>query len=306
MNKHSTANQIKKLIERKIDKNLWRKTKKLANGNTKEKIFAVKLLFKEHYSLPEECIETAIKLAAEFQPLNVRTEIAKNLMEYQNIPYGMYEGVFRILVESGNPDILNIIRNSSEFKWYKELKSDLEVLNSRVRKLSIPVAISTTLNSRTWKDIKSIDAGIFRKIHFIAMLGVLNSSKDDRSTAILGQILTEYWLDTIIKTEFHNPKEILKFDFNKKLKILYGLNMLKSTTRDDLSRLNQIRVKYAHDFSVEDNEILDCLEKMNCYKQIKFNKKSKNNDRIKKCAIRLATDLTHVEKRVITKKRNAE
>ena len=302
MNKHNTVDQIKKLGERKIDKNLWKKTKKLANGNTEEKISAVKLLFKEHYSLPKECIQIAIKLAAEHQPLNVRTEIAKNLMKYQNIPYRMYADISQILVESDNSDILNIIKNSSEFKLHKDFKADLAALNLQVRRLLKPVAVSMTMNSRIQEIMKSVDWNKFRKMQFSAMLNVLSFSKDDRITAILGQVLTEYWLDRLVKIKFHNSEKISKFGFNKKREILHGLNVLKPTTNNDLNRLNKIRDKYAHDFAVKDNEILDCLEKMNCYKQMKFNKKSKNNDRIKKCAIKLVKDLMDVENELLLKK----
>ena len=302
MDKNNTANQIRKLSERKINEKLWIKTKKLANGNTEEKISAVKLLFKEHYSLPEECIQIAIKLAAEHQPLNVRTEIAKNLMKYQNIPYRMYADVSQILVESDNSDILNIIKNSSEFKLHEDFKAGLEALNLQVRRLLKPVAVSMTMNSRIQELMKSFDWNKFRKMQFSAMLNVLSSSKDDRITAILGQVLTEYWLDRLVKIKFHNSEKISKFGFNKKREILHGLNVFKPTTNDDLNRLNKIRVKYAHDFVVKDNEILDCLEKMNCYKQMKFNKKSKNNDRIKKCAIKLVKDLMDVENELLLKK----
>ena len=168
-------------MKEKLTKIYGKKPRKLANGDTKEKISAVKLLFKKHYSLPEECIQIAIKLAAEPQPLNVRTEIAKNLMKYQNIPYGMYTDVFQILVESDNSDILNIIKNSSEFKWHEKIKLDFEALNLRMRKLSIPSTAHTIWNLQMKKLTKSSDWNIFQKIHLGTMLGVLSSSKDDRN-----------------------------------------------------------------------------------------------------------------------------
>lgn len=131
------------------------------------------------------------------------------------------------------------------------------------------------------------------------MIDVLSSSKDDRITAILGNALADYWLNILIKNKFHNSKEISQFDFDKKRKILYGLQLLKSTTNNDLNRLNDIRNEYAHNFFVKDNKILTHLKKMNCYKQMKFGKNSKNNDKIKKCTRKLVSDLMDIEEKII-------
>ena len=302
MDKNSTANQIRKLSERKINEKLWIKTKKLANGDTKEKISAVESLFKEHYSLPEECIQIAIKLTAECQPLNVRTEIAKNLMEHQNIPYRMHADISQILVESDNPDILNIINNPFEFKWYEDLKAIMKALDFQIRRFSKSVTFSTTLNSQIRELMKLFEGNKFQKTQFNAMLSVLHSSKEARITAILGQVLAECWLGRLVKIKFNNSEKISKSGFDKNRKILQGLNVLKPTTNGDLIRLNKIRIEYAHKFVVNDNTILTYLEKMNCYKQMKFNKKSKNNDRIKKCAIKLVRILMDVENELLLKK----
>ena len=146
----------------------------------------------------------------------------------------MYADTFQILVESDNSDILNIIKNSSEFKWREDFKAGLEALNLQVRRLSKPIAVSMAMNSRMQELMKSVDWNNFRKMQFSAMLNVLSSSKDDRITAILGQVLTEYWLDRLVKIKFQNSKEISKFGFDKKREILHGLNVLKPTTNNDL------------------------------------------------------------------------
>ncbi|NDF27690.1 MAG: hypothetical protein EB153_09125, partial [Nitrosopumilaceae archaeon] len=50
----------------------------------------------------------------------------------------------------------------------------------------------------------TIDLSVFRKIYHQSMIRELNAVKDERITAILGQVLTEYWLNIFIQNLFSN------------------------------------------------------------------------------------------------------
>ena len=289
--KISTAEQIKQDTKRKINKNLWAKVSKLSIGTIENKISAVNIIFKDHYKLPEKCIQIAKELADKRQPLKVRVQIAKNMIKYTSIPVGMYRPLFRILQEDKNQKIIKILTKTPLFEFAKNFQ--YSIFNNTMLNF-LPTFLESIKNF-----YNVIDWEHFKKSHRISMVKILGNVKDDRTTAILGQILAEFWLDVFIKNIFHNSKEILDFGFDKKRKILFGLKVLKSTTNNDLKKLDDIRGEYAHNFVADPKKVLGHLEKMDCYKNMKFGKNSKNNNRIKKCTIKLVSDMMDLEERFI-------
>jgi len=289
--KITTAEQYRKLFERKINKKLWERVTKLSKGTTENKISAVNIIFKEHYKLPEECIQIAKELAEKSQPLKIRIQIANNMVKYPNVPFGMYSSLVTILSESNNLKINKILTKTPIFEMSKNIQKSL--LNFNISNI-LPTFLESIQGF-----YGLIDWERFRKAHRASMVKILDTVKDDRTTAILGQILAEFWLDVFIKNIFHNSNEILDFSFDKKRKILFGLNFLKPTTNNDLKKLDDIRAEYAHNFIANQKNVLKHLEKMDCYKNMKFGKNSKNNNRIKKCAVKLVLDMMDLEERFI-------
>lgn len=147
--------------------------------------------------------------------------------------------------------------------------------------------------------ISSIDWQKFEKSYRLSMIASLNSVKDARITSILGQVLAEYWLDVFVKMLFQNSKEIQELSYDTKRKILFGLRIIDSNLNNDLKRLDDIRGEYGHNFVVDEKKILKLLEKINCYKKMKFGKNSKLNNRIKKCSIQIVSDLMDIESKFI-------
>lgn len=256
--------------------------KKLSKGTTKDKISAVDKIFKKHYSLPEESIKISKDLANKKQPQKVRLQIARNLVKYQNIPFGMYQSLFEIISKTGNEEINKIISKTPILELSQKLESIIVPMFKQLSDFA-----------------KKLDWEKFRKAYHISMIRDLKAVKDDRITAILSQVLSEYWLDVFIKNLFQNSQELLKFSFDNKRKVLFGLKVLKPTTNNDLKKLDDIRAEYAHNFVVDDKKVLEHLKKMDCYKNMKFGKNSKNNNRIKKCAIKLVMDLMDIEEKFV-------
>lgn len=280
--KITTIKEYRKLFARKIKPDLWKKVQKLAKGTPKNKISAINTIFKEHYSLPEDCIKISITLANKSQPLDVRLQIARNLVKYPNTPFGMYSSLFEILSKSNDENINKILEKTSYFKTSQKFYRIISPLLKQISNFT-----------------KRIDWTQFKKAYHVSMLRDLNAVKDDRITAILSQVLAEYWLNLFIKNSFQNPKELSKLSFDNKRKILYGLQILKPTTNNDLKKLDDIRGEYAHNFIVDEKKVLQFLKQMDCYKQFKFGKNSKNNNRIKKCAISIILDLMDIEEHFI-------
>ena len=282
--KISSIKNNRKLFERKTDSELWTKVKNLSKGTITNKISAADIIFKNYYRLPEESIEIPKQLADKKQPLKIRLHIAENLIEYPNIPSGMHETLLQILSVNNNDQITKIISKSSLVELSRQFQNDLLPFVKQIRDI-----------------VKNIDWVKFQKMYHVSMIQNLNAVKDDRTTAILSQVLAEYWLNMFMKSFFQNSQELLKLSFDNKRKILFGLKILKPTTNNDLKKLDDIRSEYAHNFKVDDKKILKILEKMDCYKNIKFRKNSKNNNRIKRCAIKLILDLMDTEKEFIIK-----
>jgi hypothetical protein len=100
-NKKNNENDVFR-IKRNTDKKLWEQVQEYASSD-KNKIKAVQIIFSQHYQLPEECIKLIKKLAHKEQPKGVRIQIAKNLGQVENIPFGMYTDLVSIL--SNDPEL---------------------------------------------------------------------------------------------------------------------------------------------------------------------------------------------------------
>lgn len=106
---------IESLIpKRQIDNALWKSVLTKARGSENDKLDAIGILFKNHYSLPEESADLLKKLCSPEEPQIIRLRIATSLTEKENekLPYGLYL------------DLISILRYDSDAK-VKEISNKL-------------------------------------------------------------------------------------------------------------------------------------------------------------------------------------
>jgi len=111
-------NSNKKIGIRNVDFDLWNQVQEFAKID-ESKIKAVKIIFEQHYQLPEKCINLIKKLADVGQPKEIRIEIAKKLNQNQNIPFGMHV------------DLILILQNDQE----TEVKKHLDKISKELKDL---------------------------------------------------------------------------------------------------------------------------------------------------------------------------
>jgi hypothetical protein len=109
--------------ERKVDDELWKRVVTLATGPEVERLTAIDILLKKHYSLPEQAVKLLKELSKD-KALAVRLKIANDLSkkESENIPYILYTDLIGLLRNDQNSEIKAIGE-----KLYKE---KLEPLNN--------------------------------------------------------------------------------------------------------------------------------------------------------------------------------
>jgi len=71
---------------------------------------------------------------------------------------------------------------------------------------------------------------------------------DELTIILKGHLIVEYMLDKIVNDKFSKPSKILKYNFYKKLEILYSLDFIPKYLFSNIENLNEIRNKYAHDY----------------------------------------------------------
>jgi len=125
------------------------------------------------------------------------------------------------------------------------------------------------------KVLSKIDWKKLRKTIHENMKKEVIGLKDERLTGIVSHTLAEYWLNQIIARIFSNHKEIQQLSFSTKRQVLHGLGLINPNYNNDLKKLNDIRIEYAHSFATDKEKISKSLEKMNCYKKINFPKNAK-------------------------------
>jgi len=196
--------------------------------------------------------------------------------------------------------------NKLNFKLNPTLKSISE-LNKNIQKTYSPLLLfSQSLQkqfSPFYKTINSIDWKSFEKAYRLSMIKEFSGLRDERITAILGQVLSEFWLNLFIKTLFSNSKKIQEMSFDNKRKILEGLGIINGGLSSDLKLLDDIRAEYAHNFNADKDKVLKILDKINRYKNLIKNKKLKtnngNNVRIRKTALEIIKDLMDIEEKYV-------
>ena len=73
-----------------------------------------------------------------------------------------------------------------------------------------------------------------------------NKHADELSIILKGHLFTEYMLDMLIRKKFKLPNTILKYKFSQKVDILYSLDLLPLYLYKNISNLNKIRNRFAH------------------------------------------------------------
>lgn len=161
----------------------------------------------------------------------------------------------------------------------------------------------TNIFSSINKMMKQIDWGKFEKRYRLSMIEDFSKVKDARITAILGQVLAEFWLNIFIKTLFSNSKQIQEMSFDTKRKILVGLGIIDSGLSNDLKVLDDIRAEYAHNFIIKKDNVLKLLKKINRYNNLvkskKLTNRNGNNVRIRETAKKIISDLMNIEEKYV-------
>ncbi|NDF25795.1 MAG: hypothetical protein EB149_07440, partial [Thaumarchaeota archaeon] len=178
------------------------------------------------------------------------------MMNLQNSPFMV---AARNLQTSPIMNLARNLQNSPLIAATRDLQKSMIPISNFVQQIA---KLNTT-----------IDLSVFRKIYHQSMIRELNAVKDERITAILGQVLTEYWLNIFIQNLFSNHSEIQRMSFDNKRKILFGLGVINSNLNNDLKRLDDVRAEYAHNFVTDKKKILGHLEKMNAYRELVGQKK---------------------------------
>lgn len=102
---------------------------------------------------------------------------------------------------------------------------------------------------------KSIDdTPIFRDVFKEVTMNFIMSHSihaDELSIILKGHLFTEYMLDMLIREKFEKPNTILKYKFSQKLEILYSLDLLPLYLYKNISYLNKIRNRFAHNLEYD-------------------------------------------------------
>ena len=91
------------------------------------------------------------------------------------------------------------------------------------------------------------------------------SSNDLRTDILLTHLWAERLMEGIIIQKFKNHTEINKFDFSRKRKIIFGLELIQDDWNYDLKILNDIRVEYAHEIYPQNDKIFKLIKKFKSY-----------------------------------------
>lgn len=122
--------------QRNIDSELWKQVQEFAKSDT-EKLKAVQIIFEKHYHLPEECIELIKKLSQKEQPKGIRIQIAKNLLQFDEIPFGMYGELVDILSNDPEKEVKEIVMKTQLFTINEKVKKESTLLAKSLNQLGI-------------------------------------------------------------------------------------------------------------------------------------------------------------------------
>jgi hypothetical protein len=73
----------------------------------------------------------------------------------------------------------------------------------------------------------------------------LNSVSEPTAFILTAHLLSEYWLNRLLRHAFPN-RDLSRYDFFKKVEILFGMGQLPQHLFVNLTKLNDLRVKIAH------------------------------------------------------------
>jgi len=122
---------------------------------------------------------------------------------------------------------------------------------------------------------------------------------DTLSIILKAHLYIEYYIDLIIKKKFKRPKEVLKYNFAKKVEILYSIDLLTPDQNYNIKELNRIRNKFAHNIKYDISMEQLILKKLNG-KQIKFKgtRNSLKEDLIVYCGAQILILQNHIVQRL--------
>lgn len=141
--KQKTA--IESLIsKRRIDKELWKNVKIKSNGSETDRLNAIEILFKNHYSLPKESTDLLKKLTSIEETQTIRLKIATSLEEKENekIPYSLYS------------ELIDVLRNDPEIK-IRDIADKL--YKDKIERLNDVWKIYSEANKKIIESIHSIN-----------------------------------------------------------------------------------------------------------------------------------------------------
>jgi len=77
------------------------------------------------------------------------------------------------------------------------------------------------------------------------------SIDDPLHIIIRSHLYTEVMLNAVIRKNFKNPEKIIDFSYSQKIRILSAIGKLDNQLYADLSQLNQLRNKFAHNLKYD-------------------------------------------------------
>ena len=85
----------------------------------------------------------------------------------------------------------------------------------------------------------------------------------DRVSAILVQVMIEYYIDRVlIINEIDSKEKIYDIRYDLKLQKLKELNLINSDLEDDLLRIYKIRNIYSHEIEIHEKQVLDLINEV--------------------------------------------
>lgn len=94
--------------KKKIDEELWKEIQELTKTDN-GKLKAVQIIFEKHNQLPTDYFPLIRKLAQKDQPKEIRIQIAENLLQFDNIPFGMHNDLVSILSKDPEEEVKKIV-----------------------------------------------------------------------------------------------------------------------------------------------------------------------------------------------------
>ncbi len=104
---------------------------------------------------------------------------------------------------------------------------------------------------------------------------------DPLTVVIISHILTEYLINEIIRNKCIYPEKIVddrQYTYSMKLNTIYSIGLISQDVYDKLSKLNNIRNRYAHDLRPNKKSILQSISSIPTFSSYKNKTGEDDND----------------------------